>query len=361
MTTSGDAKDGGPATDYLGPPIVPLGRSIRVLITAVSVIYMASWTATNASRPNGRQTDFAQVWFAARALIADQNPYAIIGPGRTYEWMNDFYYPLTAAIAAVPLSVFSRVGAEVMLAVISTGMLSWTLTRFGLAGVILLVSPSSVHALQLGQWSPLFTCALLMPRLGMLLAVKPTIGAAIFAARPSWWPILGGAILTAGAFLAQPGWIADWFAALRSTDVVGGGAIPYVAPILRPGGALLVLALLRWRLPEGRLLLVLACVPQTPLLYETLPLLLIARSQYQALWFLLIGWLVLGVEIVAASLWELPKLQTDSLAILVGFYFTSLALVLGRPNEGLAPDWIEHRVARLPSWIRGRRPNRNTS
>ncbi|HET6347114.1 MAG TPA: hypothetical protein VFH51_19425, partial [Myxococcota bacterium] len=51
---------------------------------------------------------------------------------------------------------------------------------------------------------------------------------------------------------------------------------------MRPGGFLLLLALLRWRRPEGRLLAALALVPQTTALYETLPLGLIAGNRPQA-------------------------------------------------------------------------------
>jgi hypothetical protein len=52
---------------------------------------------------------------------------------------------------------------------------------------------------------------------------------------------------------------------------------------LQPGGFLLLLSLLRWRQPEGRLLAAFACVPQTPALYETIPLFLIPRSRWGGL------------------------------------------------------------------------------
>lgn len=54
---------------------------------------------------------------------------------------------------------------------------------------------------------------------------------------------------------------------------------PFVMPmVLRPGGVLLLLAFLRWRQPEGRLLGMLAVVPQTTFFYEMVPLLLIPRT-----------------------------------------------------------------------------------
>jgi hypothetical protein len=50
---------------------------------------------------------------------------------------------------------------------------------------------------------------------------------------------------------------------------------------MRPGGIILLLALIRWRQAEGRLLAGLACVPQTIGLYESLPLFLIPRTRWQ--------------------------------------------------------------------------------
>ena len=43
------------------------------------------------------------------------------------------------------------------------------------------------------------------------------------------------------------------------------------------GGPLILLALLRWRRPEARLLVALGCIPHTTMLYEALPLFLVAR------------------------------------------------------------------------------------
>ena len=55
------------------------------------------------------------------------------------------------------------------------------------------------------------------------------------------------------------------------------------APIMRPGGPLPALALLAWRRPEARLLLALGCVPQTPMLNETVPLFLVVQTRPEGL------------------------------------------------------------------------------
>jgi hypothetical protein len=107
--------------------------------------------------------------------------------------------------------------------------------------------------------------------LGFLFVAKPTIGAAMFAARPSWWPIVGAVILCAIAFIVQPTWVMDW----RDAVVRTRHKWLFVAPITYPGGVIVLLALLRWRRPEARLIAALASVPQTTALYEGVPLFLV--------------------------------------------------------------------------------------
>src|SRR4029078_6587043 len=52
---------------------------------------------------------------------------------------------------------------------------------------------------------------------------------------------------------------------------------------IRVGGPLILLALIRWRRPEARLIAALACVPQTTLLYEAVPLFLVVYGWYEGL------------------------------------------------------------------------------
>jgi hypothetical protein len=91
-------------------------------------------------------------------------------------------------------------------------------------------------------------------------------------AYPSRKAALGVAALLVVSFVVMPTWPAAWVHALAATN--------HVILALQPGGAVLLLSLLRWRSPEGRLLAAFACVPQTPALYETIPLFLIPRSRW---------------------------------------------------------------------------------
>jgi hypothetical protein len=134
------------------------------------------------------------------------------------------------------------------------------------------------YAAEAVQWSPLMSAALVVPVVGLVFVGKPTIGAALFIARPSWWPIVGGVVFGGIAFALHPGWVGDWLGAIRANDALWSPAVPYHAPIQMPGGFLALLCLLRWRRPEARLVAALACVPQNLVLYEALPLFLVPRT-----------------------------------------------------------------------------------
>jgi hypothetical protein len=42
--------------------------------------------------------------------------------------------------------------------------------------------------------------------------------------------------------------------------------------------------------------------------------------------------------------------------VVASVYLPALVILLKQPNVGDAPDWIEHRLARLPAWLRGVAP-----
>jgi hypothetical protein len=51
--------------------------------------------------------DIGQVWFAARALLHGQNPYALIGLGHAFQREAPLFYPLLAALILLLLAPFS--------------------------------------------------------------------------------------------------------------------------------------------------------------------------------------------------------------------------------------------------------------
>src|SRR5262249_24616479 len=115
-------------------------------------------------------------------------------------------------------------------------------------------------------------------------------------------------------------------------------------------------ALARWRRPEARLLVAMACVPQLMYFADQLPLWLIPRTRRESM--------VLTATSVAAWVLALqvlnhpggqPPFESDGL-VLAGVYAPALIMVLRRKNVGALRPLIERRIARWPAWIRGQQP-----
>jgi hypothetical protein len=110
---------------------------------------------------------------------------------------------------------------------------------------------------------------------------------------------------------------------------------------MRPGGFLLPLALLRWRRPEARLLLALACVPQTPTLNETVPLFLVVQTLPEGLTLM---WLTIAAAHLVAAIYQGTSdyqgwMTGAGVWALWLVYLPCLAMVLRRPNVGVQPMW----------------------
>lgn len=303
-----------------------------------------------------KSRDFDQVWFAARSLFAGRNPYHEIGPGQIFDWNAPLYYPLTAAVAVSPLSLIERHLAAVLFAALASGLFIWAATRRSLAPAVVITSASAALAAEAVQWSPLLAAAFGIPWLGVVLSAKPTIGFAIFAARPTRVALVGTLLMLAVSIALLPSWPRDWLEALHHTSLATAGGTPYSSPILTPGGMVSVLALLRWRRPEARLVLALACVPQTTLLYETVPLFLVPTTIVEG------GVLWLGSWIAALWVWvhgpysnDAGRFAVSASAIGWAMYLPCVMMLLRRPNAGPIPGWLARRLDRsaLPAWIKG--------
>jgi hypothetical protein len=270
---------------------------------------------TIALRPYRFQpSDLGPLLDSARELRAGRDPYAAIGPGGTIGGPFRLNYPLPAAIAIVPLSFVPLAVADPIFVGLGAFALAWVLVRHDAVGPRFLIFGSLpfIYALQTSQWSPLLTAAALTPAFGALLVCKPNLGLALLAGFPSRKTAVGCAVFGLASVIAFPWWPPEWLRNLSQ-------ATHFIAPIRRPGGFLVLLALWRWRRPEARLLVALACAPQTPQFYDTVPLFLLVETWTEGAVLTLLGYAA-----GAATLAGAPYASYDVLMSVAGNWTTWL-------------------------------------
>lgn len=243
------------------------GARLRAAV-AIGVIAILL-SELQAALPSPGFSDFVDPWLGARAMLRGANPYAAVWaahPGLA------LYYPPAGLLLVLPLSLLSRVHAEAIFMGLGIGTFAYA--AWGRPLIVACLSASMLASVDMGQWTPLLTASALLPSLGFLWACKPSVGLAL---------ALGWARRASVALaLALTGLTAALWPHLFHAWLTGLSGSPHVMPIRRPGGVLLLLALLRWRRPEARMLAGLACIPQLGMLYETVPLFLIPRSRWDA-------------------------------------------------------------------------------
>ncbi len=285
------------------------------LLAAGYVLYLYAWR-----RPLS-VSDFDAIWAAGRALRAGQDPYAAV-PSPPWPW--PLQYPLPAVLVALPFSYLPIVLARAAFIGLSTGLLAWALTARAWWPLWMLAGGQMFSAVGAVQWTPLFAAGVLLPAVRWLWAAKPTTGAVLFAAYPDRRVILGGVLLFALAFAVWPSWTEGWLAAARTA--------PHRPGMLRLGGVLLLLALLRWRRPEARQVAAVALVPLSPHVYEALPLLLLARSRREMLLLTLSGTVGLLVGLTIPRPGGPDHGPIPWTIVFLSCYLPALLVVLRRPN-----------------------------
>jgi hypothetical protein len=316
-------------------------RTRIILAIAVGIISALACYARLASRGE-LAADITFSWRAARLLLAGENPYQTIQPGEDYPFQTYFYYPLTSALAAIPFAPLPPYLAGAAFMGLSSAWLTYAITRDGWERLPMLINAPYVVAVAVAQWSPLLVAAALTPWLEWLLACKPNVGLAGFAYRPSWRGLLAMIVFAGLALLFVPSWPIDW---LRVTRSLEGHPPPIV---VLPLGPLLALSVLRWRKPEGRLLLASAILPQFLFFYDQLPLWLIPRSLPANLiytgisWAAYFAWRRAGLDPLTGEILRQPGQY-----ILALIYLPALLLVLWPKGEDALTGKVESLVSRL--------------
>jgi hypothetical protein len=192
--------------------------------------------------------------------------------------------------------------------------------------------------------------------ISLIFVAKPTISLALFAARPSKWAIVGGVIFGGIAFALQPHWVTQWLDAIARNNRAWAPAIPYRAPIMLPGGVLALTCLARWRRPEARLVAVLSCIPQTLMLYSTVPLFLVPRTFRETATLVTISYVVFyTIEALLPAQRTAPEyLAVSAPLTVIGMYLPVTLMILRRPNNGAVPIRLERAITHWPSWLKGR-------
>ena len=299
----------------------------------------------------GAIPDFDHVWFAAKALLDGRDTYQLIGPGREFNWPWLLYYPLTAPVSILPIAVFPLAVARAIFVAVPAGLLAFLLTRDGFGRLPFFLSGAWLMAVKTAQWGPLVICSLFIPWLGLYCVSKPNLGLGVLAGARSMRALITMLIGMAGviviSLILRPSWPKEWL------HIITEAPQPLSVMTIW-GGPLLLLAVLRWRRWEARMLLLFALVPQTSGAVGTLPLLLVPRTLRSLTLLAILSYVPIYYSNAPGTGMTIEQwTYRETLATLCVVYLPILYLVLKMPNSGPLPPSLERVAQRLPRWIRG--------
>jgi hypothetical protein len=313
--------------------------------------------ALQSRHPEVLAYDWTFHWRAARAVLDGRNPYLVVVPSGPYPFSYYWFYPLPSVFMALPTASLPPAWSSAITVGAASGLLAFGITRESFSRLPIFLSAQFMMGAAAGSAPAiLLTAVMAWPALQWLVVMKPNLGLAAFAQWPTWRAVWGTVLLCGAAFLLVPDWPLYW---VRQVLSMKGGAthtvLGHLSPVMVPGGVVLLLAVLRWRRPEARMVFVLSLVPQTMTFHDVLPVMLVPQTFRQSL--------TLGLLSHAAFLLSRNELTTETnmasmfhhtapLALWL-MYVPALILILMRPNVGAAGGWLEPLSERLPRWIRG--------
>ena len=262
----------------------------------------------------GWGADIDQCLIGARALWHGANPYAVIGPhGTWFRWPWPLYYPLTALFAVTPLAWMPLAVARPIFIGGSSAWLAFMVSRRSWAPLLLFLSGAFLNTVDSGTWDALLVAAAITPGMGWLLLAKPNVGAAL----------------------------AMMLERRRATAVAAGIGVGFVAltvAIMLPLGFLVLPALVKWRRPEARLLVALACVPQTLYPHAALALFLVPRGRAEMTALAILSFVPLALAYYTAPTTGTMAEQTRLIGVVMVacLYLPCVIMVLRRPAVAVA-------------------------
>lgn len=296
-----------------------LAISLGIAVTAalVAFLYMSK---------DGQPGDYLYWWTAARAVLHGQSPYDVIPASDPQRFTTAFFYPLPTALVTVPFAFLPYALSGAVFVGLFSGLLAFgLLTTRGPWGLVTFLSPAFLVSAINGAWTLVVTAALFLPWLSALLVTKPNLAVPAFAYRPTRIAVVVGGALVLWSFALQPTWLSEWIAATRT--LVG-----HPPPIASSAAIIALVLLWRWRRPETRLVLAMACVPQQAYMYDQLPLWAVAESKDDFLWLTLSSAIVylfwLRLDVTGAGSWRAMEIVALSV-----HYLTVTAMIFGRANR----------------------------
>ena len=311
----------GPACNRLDPKADQAAEaSMHETITSDDRDRGSSECLDRASTCPGTAPDLTPVVAGAQAWARGENPYTAVRLGEF-----PLLYPFPAMLLLLPIAWLPMTIVDPLWIALSAGLLAWVITRERLLAPALLLFPSVPFAevMHFSQWSALMLAAALLPWGGWILACKPTTAVWLLAYRPTRRNALLGVGALGVSLALWPTWISAW------RHVVSEANWTFAPITLSPVGLLPLLALLKWRRPEARLLAAMTCVPHTTLSYELLALFLVPATWTEGavIWLgttALVGMVpgpLSAAKVAAVGAWSIWLV-----------YLPALIMVLRRPN-----------------------------
>ncbi len=269
-------------------------------------------------------SDFNWMWAAARYLLQGHNPYhnPAFVLGNPYPFSNPLPYPLPAVFYSIPFAPFTPYLAGALFFGVSVAILAFSVSGHGTKYLPIFFTSSMYMAASVAQWTPLIVAGAFLPAVIPILAIKPNIALAVYSWRPTLRAIPLTLLVVAIGFIVLPTWVGDWYGTL-------GQHFNPIPILVFPFGPILLLSVLAWRRPGGRLLLLMALMPQTPCFYDQLPLWLIPKTRQQGWilsifsWISLVGWMQthgdvsMGKAVSEAQPWIVVLMYYPAMGILM--------------------------------------------
>jgi hypothetical protein len=251
--------------------------------------------------------DFGWAIHLAQRLLVRQNPY-----DTPLE-----QYPLTAALFAFP---FLRLPGEVAAGIfwgLSSGLLAFGLTRGGCTRLLVFLAYPYWAGILTVQWSPLIAASAFFPWLLPATMAKPQVGIPVFLTRLSRVGVVACLLIGFASLILMPNWPLQWWQR--------AGNYQHFLPITTLPGPLLLAALLRYRDPDVRLLLLSALMPQR-WFFDSFILWLIPKSRREIVSTVFFSW--------GAGIWRWYHIPHTSNEVgrwtVIFLYLPMLAVVLLR-------------------------------